>query len=206
MSRYEGDPKSASKPFDSNRDGFVPAEGAGVLVIESLEHAIARGAEIKGEIIGYAVSSDAYHAVQPDENGEGAARAIKWAIKNAGKRFSDIDYINAHGTSTPLNDASETKAIKLAFGDLAYKIPISSNKSMIGHALGGAGAIEAVASLKTIQANLIPPTINYETPDPKCDLDYVPNVARKSEVDTVLSNNFGFGGQNACVIFSSYSE
>ena len=206
LSRYEGDPKSASKPFDSNRDGFVPAEGAGVLVIESLEHAIARGAEIKGEIIGYAVSSDAYHAVQPDENGEGAARAIKWAIKNAGKRFSDIDYINAHGTSTPLNDASETKAIKLAFGDLAYKIPISSNKSMIGHALGGAGAIEAVASLKTIQANLIPPTINYETPDPKCDLDYVPNVARKSEVDTVLSNNFGFGGQNACVIFSSYSE
>ena len=206
LSRYEGDPKSASKPFDSNRDGFVPAEGAGVLVIESLEHAIARGAEIKGEIIGYAVSSDAYHAVQPDENGEGAARAIKWAIKNAGKRFSDIDYINAHGTSTPLNDASETKAIKLAFGDLAYKIPISSNKSMIGHALGGAGAIEAVASLKTIQANLIPPTINYEIPDPKCDLDYVPNVARKSEVDTVLSNNFGFGGQNACVIFSSYSE
>ena len=206
LSRYGGDPKSASKPFDSNRDGFVPAEGAGVLVIESLEHAIARGAEIKGEIIGYAVSSDAYHAVQPDENGEGAARAIKWAIKNAGKRFSDIDYINAHGTSTPLNDASETKAIKLAFGDLAYKIPISSNKSMIGHALGGAGAIEAVASLKTIQANLIPPTINYETPDPKCDLDYVPNVARKSEVDTVLSNNFGFGGQNACVIFSSYSE
>ena len=176
------------------------------MVIESLEHAIARGADIKGESIGYAVSSDAYHAVQPDENGEGAARAIKWAIKNAGKRFSDIDYINAHGTSTPLNDASETKAIKLAFGDLAYKIPISSNKSMIGHALGGAGAIEAVASLKTIQANLIPPTINYEIPDPKCDLDYVPNVARKSEVDTVLSNNFGFGGQNACVIFSSYSE
>ena len=167
MSRYEGDPKSASKPFDCNRDGFVPAEGAGVLVIESLEHAIARGAEIKGEIIGYAVSSDAYHAVQPDENGEGAARAIKWAIENAGKRFSDIDYINAHGTSTPLNDASETKAIKLAFGDLAYEIPISSNKSMIGHALGGAGAIEAVASLKTIQANLIPHTINYETPDPK---------------------------------------
>lgn len=206
LSRYGGDPKNASKPFDCNRDGFVPAEGAGVLVMESLDHAIARGAEIKGEIIGYAVSSDAYHAVQPDENGEGAARAIKWAIENAGKRFSDIDYINAHGTSTPLNDTSETKAIKLAFGDLAYKIPISSNKSMIGHALGGAGAIEAVASLKTIQSNLIPPTINYETPDPQCDLDYVPNVARKSEVDTVLSNNFGFGGQNACVIFSSYLE
>lgn len=206
LSRYEGDPKFASKPFDSNRDGFVPAEGAGVLVMETLENAVARGAEIKGEIIGYAVSSDAYHAVQPDANGEGAARAIKWAIKNADKGLSDIDYINAHGTSTPLNDASETKAIKLAFGDLAYKIPISSNKSMIGHALGGAGAIEAVASLKTIQSNLIPPTINYETPDPQCDLDYVPNVARRSEVNTVLSNNFGFGGQNACVIFSSYTE
>ena len=142
----------------------------------------------------------------PTENGEGAARAIKWAIENANKQLGDIDYINAHGTSTPLNDASETKAIKLAFGDLAYSIPISSNKSMIGHALGGAGAIEAVASIKTIESDLIPPTINYESPDPECDLDYVPNLARKTEVNTVLSNNFGFGGQNACVVFSSYEE
>ena len=206
LSRYDGPPENASRPFDSNRDGFVPAEGAGVLVLETLDHAIARGAEIKAEVVGYAVSSDAFHAVQPDENGEGAARAIKWAIENADKQLGDIDYINAHGTSTPLNDASETKAIKLAFGDLAYNIPISSNKSMIGHALGGAGAIEAVASVKTIQSDIIPPTINYESSDPECDLDYVPNVARKSEINTVLSNNFGFGGQNACVVFSSFEE
>ena len=206
LSRYDGPPENASRPFDSNRDGFVPAEGAGVLVLETLDHAIARGAEIKAEVVGYAVSSDTFHAVQPDENGEGAARAIKWAIENADKQLGDIDYINAHGTSTPLNDASETKAIKLAFGDLAYNIPISSNKSMIGHALGGAGAIEAVASVKTIQSDIIPPTINYESSDPECDLDYVPNVARKSEINTVLSNNFGFGGQNACVVFSSFEE
>ena len=206
LSRFDGDPQGASKPFDSNRDGFVPAEGAGILIMETLDHAQKRGADIKGEIVGYAVSSDAYHAVQPDKNGEGAARAIKWAINDADKKLEDIDYINAHGTSTPLNDASETKAIKLAFGELAYKIPISSNKSMIGHALGGAGAIEAVATVKTIQSNLIPPTINYNDPDPNCDLDYVPNVARKAKVNTVLSNNFGFGGQNACVVFSSFED
>ena len=205
LSRYEGDPKSASKPFDSNRDGFVPAEGAGVLVIESLEHAIARGAEIKGEIIGYAVSSDAYHAVQPDENGEGAARAIKWAIKNAGKRFSDIDYINAHGTSTPFNDRNETAAIRSLFQSHAEILKVSSTKSMTGHLLGAAGGIEAVITVKAIMNQLLPPTINYETPDPECTLDYVPNTALSHTIKAALSNTFGFGGHNAVLCFQTYN-
>ncbi len=202
LSRQNEEPESASRPFDAKRDGFVPAEGAGVLVMETLEHAESRGAEILAEVTGYGVSSDAFHAVQPDEDGTGAARAIRWAIEDAELTPRDISYINAHGTSTPINDHVETMAIKLAFGDDAFDVPISSTKSMIGHALGGAGAIEGVACVKSIQNGLIHPTINYEHPDPECDLDYVPNESRKADVSHVLSNSFGFGGQNACVVFS----
>ena len=206
LSRSDVPPEKASRPFDANRDGFVPAEGAAILVLESLEHAIDRGAEIVAEVAGYGVSSDAFHAVQPDEDGAGAARAMRWAIEDAGLSTSDIDYINAHGTSTPKNDMVETLAIKKVFGEGAYDVPISSTKSMIGHALGGAGALEAVACIKTIQDGIIHPTINYETADPDCDLDYVPNKAREASVSTVLSNSFGFGGQNACVVFKAFEE
>ena len=206
LSRSEVPPEKASRPFDANRDGFVPAEGAAILILESLEHALGRGAEILAEVSGYAVSSDAFHAVQPDEDGAGAARAMRWAIEDAGMQPSDIDYINAHGTSTPKNDMVETLAIKTVFGEGAYEVPISSTKSMIGHALGGAGALEAVACIKTIRDGIIHPTINYETADPDCDLDYVPNKARKAQVNTVLSNSFGFGGQNACVVFRAFEE
>ena len=206
LSRYQGDPARASRPFDATRDGFVPAEGAGVLVMESLEHALDREVDILAEVLGYGVSSDAFHTVRPDENGDGAARAIRLAIEDSGVEYSDIDYINAHGTSTPLNDVSETKAIKNAFGRLASQIPVSSTKSMIGHALGGAGAIEGVAVVKTIESGVIHPTINYENPDPLCDLDFVPNQARKLKVKRVLSNNFGFGGQNACLVYGAFEE
>lgn len=174
--------------------------------MESLEHAVNRGANILAEVVGYGVSSDAFHAVQPEEDGSGAARAIRWALEDADLQPQDISYINAHGTSTPINDRVETLAIKKAFGDYAYKVPISSSKSMIGHALGGAGALEAIASIKTIESGMIHPTINLETPDPDCDLDYVPNEAREANVDAVLSNNFGFGGQNACAIFRRFEE
>ena len=206
LSRYTENPANASRPFDSDRDGFVPAEGAGILVMESLEHAVNRGANILAEVVGYGVSSDAFHAVQPEEDGSGAARAIRWALEDADLQPQDISYINAHGTSTPINDRVETLAIKKAFGEYAYKVPISSSKSMIGHALGGAGALEAIASIKTIESGMIHPTINLETPDPDCDLDYVPNEAREANVDAVLSNNFGFGGQNACAIFRRFEE
>ena len=202
LSRQNEVPEKASKPFDAKRDGFVPSEGAAVLVMETLEHAVHRGAEILAEVTGYGVSSDAFHAVQPDEDGTGAARAIQWAIEDAELEPGDISYINAHGTSTPINDHVETMAIKLVFGEDAYKVPVSSTKSMIGHALGGAGALEGVACVKSIQHGILHPTINYEHPDPDCDLDYVPNDARKADVAHVLSNSFGFGGQNACVVFS----
>ena len=203
LSRFKGDPSQASRPFDAERDGFVPAEGAGVLVLESMEHAVNRGANVIAEILGYGVSSDAFHAVQPDENGEGAARAIRFALHDAGITPEDVDYINAHGTSTPLNDASETKAIKKAFGEAAYTVPISSTKSMTGHALGGAGAIEAVAVVKTIETGTIHPTINLTNQDEECDLDFVPNQARRVDVTFALSNNFGFGGQNASIVFKN---
>lgn len=206
LTRQNDPPEKASRPFDSNRDGFAPGEGAAVFVLESLEHATDRGAEILGEVAGYGVSSDAFHPVQPDEDGLGAARAMRWALQDAGVALDELDYINAHGTSTPKNDLSETLAIKKLFGEQAYKIPVSSTKSMIGHVLGGAGALEAVACIKTIQEGIIHPTINYETPDPECDLDYVPNVARKQQVNTVLSNSFGFGGQNACIVFRRFEE
>ena len=202
LSRQNEEPEKASRPFDAKRDGFVPSEGAAVLVMETLEHAIDRGADILAEVTGYGVSSDAFHAVQPDEDGTGAARAIRWAIEDAELDLSDVSYINAHGTSTPINDHVETMAIKLVFGDDAYRVPINSTKSMIGHALGGAGALEGVACVKSIEKGIIHPTINYENPDPDCDLDYVPNEAREADVAHVLSNSFGFGGQNACVMFS----
>ena len=206
LSRRNDEPQKASRPFDAERDGFVPAEGAAVLVLERLEHAVKRGANVLAEVTGYGVSSDAFHAVQPDEDGSGAARAMRWAIADAGVTPADIDYINAHGTSTPINDYVETLAVKKAFGDLAGGVPISSTKSMIGHALGGAGALEAVACVMTIQDGVIHPTVNYEFPDPDCDLDYVPNQARTADVANVLSNSFGFGGQNACVVFGRYEE
>jgi 3-oxoacyl-[acyl-carrier-protein] synthase II len=204
LSSHNEDPQKASRPFDAQRDGFVPAEGAAVLTLESLEHALARGAHIYAEVAGYGVSSDAQHPVQPDESGEGAARAMAWALADAGVQPAEVDYINAHGTSTPLNDASETAAIKRVFGEVAYRVPISSTKSMIGHAMGGSGALEAVAVVKTIDTGTIHPTINLEHPDAVCDLDYVPNVARRKDVRVVLSNSFGFGGQNACLVLKKY--
>tara|TARA_A100001037_G_scaffold112318_1_gene102373 strand:- start:2859 stop:4109 length:1251 start_codon:yes stop_codon:yes gene_type:complete len=206
LTRNNENPEKASRPFDANRDGFAPAEGSATLILESLEHANKRGANIVAEIIGYGVSSDAYHLVQPDEEASGPARAMQWALDNASISSNQVDYINAHGTSTPKNDLVETKAIKKVFEKNAYNIPISSTKSMIGHALGGAGALEAVACINTILSKTIHPTINYETPDPECDLDYVPNKSRISNVDIAMSNSFGFGGQNACVIFSRYNE
>ncbi|MBI4202973.1 MAG: beta-ketoacyl-ACP synthase II [Chloroflexi bacterium] len=204
LSTQNEDPQAASRPFDARRDGFIPGEGAAILVLESLEHALARDAKVLAEVAGYGVTSDAYHPVQPEENGAGAARAILLALADAGVTPAEVDYINAHGTSTPLNDAAETRAIKLAFGEAAYRIPISSTKSMIGHALGGAGGMEAVACVKTIVDGMMHPTINYQFPDPECDLDYVPNQARKKDVRVALSNSFGFGGQNACLVFRKF--
>ena len=204
LTRRTDDPTKVSRPFDAGRDGFVPAEGAAVLVLENLEHAVNRGARILAEIIGQASSSDAFHLVQPDVEGKGAARAIRWALADGGVGVDEIDYINAHGTSTQLNDLAETMAIKRAFGDTDYEVPISSTKSMTGHALGAAGALEAVACIMTIRDGVIHPTVNYETPDPECDLDSVPNTARHQTVDTTLSNSFGFGGQNACLVIRRY--
>ena len=206
LSSNNEDPAKASRPFEAHRDGFVPAEGAGAFVLEEMEFALSRGANILAEVVGYGVSSDAFHPVHPDDNGDGAARAMRWALADAGVRPDEIDYINAHGTSTPINDAVETLAIKQVFGDGAYNVPISSTKSMIGHAMGAAGAVEAVVAVKTIESGIIHPTINYEDPDPACDLDYVPNVARQTDVRTVLSNSFGFGGQNACLVIRRFEE
>jgi 3-oxoacyl-[acyl-carrier-protein] synthase II len=197
-------PERASRPFDKERDGFVVGEGAAVLILEELEHARARSAKIYGEVLGYGSSDDAYHVTAPEESGLGAAMAMREALKQAGLRPDQIDYINAHGTSTPLNDKSETAAIKTVFGETAYQVPISSTKSMTGHLLGAAGAVEAVVCAKVINEGIIPPTINHEQPDPECDLDYVPNTARQKRVNVVMSNSFGFGGHNAVVIFGRY--
>ncbi len=199
-------PHEASRPFDAERDGFVISEGACILILESLTHAQKRGANILAEIIAYGATADAFHVTQPDEDGDGAARAMQLALNKAGLAPADIDYINAHGTSTPLNDKTETLAIKRVFGDLAYRIPISSTKSMTGHLIGASGAIEAAACIMAIQHGIIPPTINLTHPDPECDLDYVPNVARQAKVSTTLSNSFGFGGHNSVLILREYSE
>jgi len=198
------DPKTASRPFDKNRDGFVMGEGAGVLVLEELEHALARGANIYAEIVGYGATGDAYHITAPAPGGEGGARAMRQAIADAGLNPSDVDYINAHGTSTDYNDKFETAAIKEVLGEHAYKVAISSTKSMTGHLLGAAGGVEAIFSVLAIKEGIIPPTINYETPDPECDLDYVPNKARQQEVNVALSNSLGFGGHNATILFKKY--
>jgi len=198
-------PQTASRPFDRERDGFVIGEGAGVLVLENLEHAEERGANILAEILSYGVCADAYHITQPREDAEGATNAMKIALDKAGLKPADIDYINAHGTSTPLNDKTETKAIKKALGDYAFKVPISSTKSMTGHLIGAAGAVEAAICVLVILNGSNPPTINYSVADPECDLDYVPNIARKAKVDRALSNSFGFGGHNSTLIISKYS-
>jgi 3-oxoacyl-[acyl-carrier-protein] synthase II len=201
MSLRNDSPQTASRPFDLQRDGFIMGEGSGILVLESLEHAQARGAHIYCELAGYAATCDAFHITQPDPEGKGLSMAMKRALASAGAAPESVDYINAHGTSTPYNDKYETLAIKKIFGDHAYKIPVSSTKSMTGHLLGAAGGIESVVSVKTIQTGMIAPTINLTEPDPDCDLDYVPNQARSAKVRTVLSNNLGFGGQNASVVF-----
>lgn len=204
LSRNNDDPEGASRPFDLNRDGFVMGEGAAVLILEDLEHAEARGADIYGEILGYGMSADGYHITLPRPGGAGAARAMQAALDDARLAPSDLGYINAHGTSTEANDATETAAIKLAFGDSAYDIPVSSTKSMTGHLLGGAGAVESLACLLALRDGVLPPTINYETPDPDCDLDYVPNEAREATIRTAMTNSFGFGGHNVSLIYGSY--
>lgn len=206
LSTRNDDPQGASRPFDLNRDGFVMGEGSAVLILESLEHALQRNAPILGEVRGYGSTNDAYHISAPAENGAGAALCMQQALENAGMEPGEIGYINAHGTSTPLNDKSETAAIKSVFGELAYDIPVSSTKSMTGHLLGASGALEALICVKVLQDSVLPPTINYETPDPECDLDYVPNTSRPADVDVVMSNSFGFGGHNATIILSRYSN
>lgn len=204
LSTRNEDPERASRPFDADRDGFVIGEGAGVLVLEELDHALARGAKIYAEMAGYGMSSDAFHITQPSENGDGAVRVMTNAIKDAGVEPQDIDYINAHGTSTFYNDKLETMAIKRVFGDSAYAIPVSSTKSMMGHLLGAAGGVEAGIIALALHDQMVPPTANYEKPDPECDLDYVPNVSRRRPMRYALSNSFGFGGTNAAVLMKRY--
>jgi 3-oxoacyl-[acyl-carrier-protein] synthase II len=197
-------PEKASRPFDQDRDGFVIGEGAGIIILEELHHALDRGAKIYAEIIGYGLNGDAYHITAPSPDGEGAARCMAMAIRDAGIGLEEVGYINAHGTSTQLNDLCETKAIKTVFKERAKKLAISSTKSMTGHLLGGAGGIEAIFTILTLYHGIIPPTINYETPDPECDLDYVPNTARKAQIRVAMSNSFGFGGTNAVLVFRTF--
>ena len=206
LSRRNDEPEKASRPFDSDRDGFVMGEGAGLLVLEELEHAHNRGAKIHAELIGYGATADAYHITAPAPGGEGAMRAMKRAVKDGGVEPEDVDYINAHGTSTPFNDKNESLAIKTLFGEHAYKLNVSSTKSMTGHLLGAAGGIEAIAAIMAIKKNVIPPTINYDTPDPECDLNYTPNSAVDKSVSIAMSNTFGFGGHNAVLLFKEWSN
>ena len=206
ISTRNDEPLTASRPFDATRDGFVLSEGCALLLLEDMEHAVARGARILAEIVGYGSSSDAFHITQPSAGGEGALRAMRLAIKHAGLAPDDIDYINAHGTSTGAGDIAETQAIKTLLGERAYHVPVSSSKSQFGHLIGAAGSIEAIVSILAIQNDLLPPTINLRTPDPQCDLDYVPNTARPAHIDVVMSNSFGFGGHNVSLIFKRYEE
>ena len=201
LSGRNEEPTAASRPFDADRDGFVPGEGAGIIILESEESARRRGVDYQVELAGFGSSADAHHLVMPDADGAGPIRAINWALEDAGIAPDELDYVNAHGTSTPLNDASETRALKIALGEAAHHTPISSTKSMIGHIFGGAGGLESIAAIRSITDGKIHPTINYTTPDPDCDLDYVPNEARETNVNAVLKNSFGFGGQNACLVF-----
>jgi 3-oxoacyl-[acyl-carrier-protein] synthase II len=204
LTAWEGDPGKASRPFDLNRDGFVPSEGAGALILESEAHARARGARVYAELAGFGCTCDAYHVVAPPEDGEGAARAMAEALADAGVAPEEVDYVNAHATSTPLGDAAESAALEKVFGEGARRLAISATKSMIGHALGGSGGMETVATIKTIETGTIHPTINLETPDPACGLDYVPNAARRAEVRVAIKNSFGFGGQNSCLVLKRY--
>jgi 3-oxoacyl-(acyl-carrier-protein) synthase len=204
--RYGQEPARTARPFDAERDGFVMGEGCGILVLESLERALSRSARIYAEVLGYATSSDAGHSAAPDSEGKGAANAMQWALEDSGCLPEQVDYINAHGTATVVNDVMETKAIKRVFGERAYQIPISSTKSMLGHCMGGSGALEAIACVKSLDDGVVHPTINLETPDPECDLDYVPHKARQSNLRVVLSNSFGLGGQNACLVLGKYSR
>jgi 3-oxoacyl-[acyl-carrier-protein] synthase II len=204
LSTRNDDPAGASRPFDAERDGFVLGEGAGIVVLESEEHARARGARAYAELAGLGMTADAYHITAPAPGGEGAARAMRLAIAEAGLAPEDVQYVNAHGTSTPYNDRNETQAIKTAFGDHAYRLLVGSTKSMTGHTLGGAGGVECVITAKVIETGAVPPTINYRNPDPDCDLDYVPNRARQAEVRAAISNSFGFGGHNACLALKAY--
>lgn len=204
LSTRNDEPQRASRPFDAERDGFVAGEGAGILILESYEHAVARGARIYAEVVGYGATSDATHITAPDEEGRGAAEAMRLALLSAGLRPDEVDYINAHGTSTPLNDKTETRAIRTIFGEHADRLVVNSTKSMIGHLMGAAGAVEAIATIKALETGIVHPTINYEHPDPECDLDYVPNQARRTNPRVALSNSFGFGGHNACVAFRKY--
>jgi 3-oxoacyl-[acyl-carrier-protein] synthase II len=206
ISRRNDAPEKASRPFDIDRDGFVVAEGAALLMLEDLDHALARGAKIYAEILGYGHTSDAYHVTAPLETGEGAAKAIELALEDAGLTAEDVDYINAHGTSTPLNDKSETLAIKQALGEQAYEIPISSTKSVTGHLMGAAGAVEAVFSIMAIRNDFVPPTVNLDNQDPECDLNYTPNVGVHREINVAMSNSFGFGGHNAVIVFGKYHQ
>jgi 3-oxoacyl-[acyl-carrier-protein] synthase II len=206
LSTRNDEPEKACRPFEKNRDGFVVAEGAGIVILEELGFALKRNAKIYGELVGFGYTGDAYHITAPPPDGDGAARCMRMAIKDAGLRPEDIDYINAHGTSTPLNDLTETLAIKTVFGEHAKKVPISATKSMTGHLLGAAGSTEAIFTLLAIRDGIIPPTINYEKPDPECDLDYVPNFARQKSLNVVMSNAFGFGGTNATLVFKKFSE
>jgi beta-ketoacyl-acyl-carrier-protein synthase II len=203
---YNDRPEKASRPFDADREGFILSEGAGAVILESEEHALARGVRIYGEVKGFATSADGFHFAALDPEAAGAIRAMRWALRDSNVSPEEVDYINAHGSSTPTNDYNETRAIKAVFGERAYEIPVSSTKSMIGHPLGAAGVLEAIAGIMTIQHKCIPPTINYETPDPDCDLDYVPNTAREHDVRTFISNSFGLGGQNACLVISAYGS
>ena len=206
LSTRNDDPKAASRPFDKDRDGFVMSEGAGMLVVEEYEHAVARGAKIYAELVGYGLSSDAYHIAAPPENGEGGMRAMQMVLQDSGLAPEDFDYVNAHGTSTPLNDKCETLAIKTVFGDHARKLAISSTKSMTGHMLGAAGGIEAVFTALSVYNQIAPPTINLEEPSPECDLDYVPKVARKMKIRAAISNSFGFGGTNAVIAMKKLAD
>ena len=206
LSTRNEEPQKASRPFEKDRDGFVIAEGAGILILEELSHAVKRNATIHAEIIGYGCNADAYHIAAPSPNGEGAARCMEIALKAAGIPYSEVDYINAHGTSTPLNDLSETMAMKTVFKEHTKKLMVSSTKSMTGHLLGASGGVEAVFTILTIKEGIVPPTINYEVPDPECDLDYVPNVARKAKVRVAMSNSFGFGGTNAALVFKEFTS
>jgi beta-ketoacyl-acyl-carrier-protein synthase II len=201
---FNDHPEKASRPFDTDREGFVFSEGCGIMILESLEKAQARGARIYAEVVGHAASSDAFHVAQPDPTAGGAIRSMQWAIRDAGIDLTEVNYINAHGSSTPINDPLETVAIKKVFGDHAYKLKISSTKSMIGHPMGASGTLEAIACVKAIETGIIHPTINLENPDPECDLDYVPNVASHTPVRVALSNSFGLGGQNACVVLKKF--